>query len=73
MSDYFNHLKTKASAVGNHEFDFGLEFLHSYLSKVNHDILSANFIDKAKDEFPLKNQQKSQIYSFPIKTRNLFV
>lgn len=35
------------SAVGNHEFDFGQEYLKNYLSKLRHNVLSANLIDSS--------------------------
>jgi 2',3'-cyclic-nucleotide 2'-phosphodiesterase (5'-nucleotidase family) len=36
------------SAVGNHEFDFGPDFLNFYLDKVQQNILDANLIDTSK-------------------------
>ncbi len=38
----------KAGAVGNHEFDFGPDFMNNYLKKMNNDILAANLIDTAQ-------------------------
>jgi 2',3'-cyclic-nucleotide 2'-phosphodiesterase (5'-nucleotidase family) len=37
------------SAVGNHEFDFGPEFLDDYIDKLEQNILSANIIDTSKE------------------------
>lgn len=34
ISDYFNHLSLQGSAIGNHEFDLGPEFLDMYLKKL---------------------------------------
>jgi 5'-nucleotidase/UDP-sugar diphosphatase len=49
ISDYFNHMGNDGSAVGNHEFDFGPEFLDYYIDKLEQNILSANIIDTSKE------------------------
>lgn len=33
MTDFYNMLDLKGSSLGNHEFDFGPEFLFPYLDK----------------------------------------
>lgn len=50
-----------SSAVGNHEFDFGQQFLNDYLEGLHNKILSANLVDSRFNEsnlrhLPLHNQ-----------------
>jgi len=33
MNDYFNYAKVDGSAIGNHEFDFGPDFLFPFMEK----------------------------------------
>jgi 2',3'-cyclic-nucleotide 2'-phosphodiesterase (5'-nucleotidase family) len=69
MTDYYNHIAVGASAIGNHEFDFGPAFLTAYLQKLENTIISANLIDNstnATNEYPLYNQKVSKMFSFPI-------
>jgi len=44
--EIMNHLKFDAMAVGNHEFDWGLDVFHQLLSSSRTPFLSANMIDK---------------------------
>jgi len=41
-------MKIDGGAVGNHEFDFGPEFLDNYISNLNNNLLNANLIDTSK-------------------------
>lgn len=45
-----NHLGYDAAALGNHEFNFGLEFLHAALAESRFPFLSANLVDAATGE-----------------------
>lgn len=44
--DFLNITKYDAIALGNHEFDFGLDTLKNNLSKANFKVLGANVCDK---------------------------
>lgn len=71
MSDYFNHMRTSASTVGNHEFDFSFQFLQNYLKHLNNKVLSANLVDNKyltndPKYWPLYDQKRSRMFSFPI-------
>ena len=63
MTDFFNFKNLTASAVGNHEFDFGLEFLHEQMRNSSFDYLVANLRDKATQSRTfLPNQRLSKLY-----------
>lgn len=42
MADFYNTLNLAGSSIGNHEFDFGPEFLYNYLEKKESPALAAN-------------------------------
>ena len=42
MADFYNTLDLAGSSIGNHEFDFGPEFLFNYLKKKESPALAAN-------------------------------
>lgn len=65
MSDFYNMLDLKGSSLGNHEFDFGPEFLFPYLDKKNSVNLAANLRSEKGEMNFLDKQKASQIYSFP--------
>lgn len=46
IADFFNALDLKASAIGNHEFDYGHSFLINYLNFKNSTSLSANLFSE---------------------------
>lgn len=37
--------------LGNHEFNYGLEYLETYVKQVNYPILAANVLDKKDNQF----------------------
>jgi 5'-nucleotidase len=55
MVQYFNLLNLDAAAVGNHEFDFGLETLKTRMSEAKYPYLTANILDR----------ETHQLASFP--------
>ena len=55
MMDFFNELKVKKSVIGNHEFDYGFEFLKNYMSLSNFDWIIDN----------VKNTTTGQYITFP--------
>lgn len=50
MVDVMNAMHYDASAVGNHEFDFGLEALRQRTSEATYPYLSANIVNRASGE-----------------------
>ena len=42
MNDFFNIMQVNGSAIGNHEFDFGPEFLFPYLQSRSTKNFAAN-------------------------------
>jgi 5'-nucleotidase len=62
ISDFLNEVDLKASALGNHEFDIGEEFLLDYLNSRNAPSLAANLFSEDGDPNFLPNQHSSQIY-----------
>lgn len=42
MNDFFGLLKVNASAIGNHEFDFGPQFLFPFMKAKDAPNLAAN-------------------------------
>ena len=52
MMDYFNALHINKSVLGNHEFDFGLDFLSHYMNSSKFDWIIDN----------IKNKTSNRIY-----------
>ena len=44
-----NELDYDIGIIGNHEFNFGLDYLNASISKANHPVLSANILTKEGD------------------------
>lgn len=64
MNDYFGLQKLNASAIGNHEFDFGPEFLFPFMKAKDGPILAANLRSEKGEKDFLPNQKESQIFTF---------
>jgi 2',3'-cyclic-nucleotide 2'-phosphodiesterase (5'-nucleotidase family) len=63
MSDFFNFKNLTASALGNHEFNFGLEFLFGQMRNSTFDYLVANVRDKkTQSRTFMPNQHLSKLY-----------
>ena len=64
MNDFYGLLEVNGSAIGNHEFDFGPDFLLPFMSSKDSPNLAANLrSEKGQVDF-LPNQKSSQLYSF---------
>jgi 2',3'-cyclic-nucleotide 2'-phosphodiesterase (5'-nucleotidase family) len=50
--DVFNHKRYDAAALGNHEFDWGLDTLQARISEGNHPRLAANLVVAGTDRHP---------------------
>ena len=62
MMDFFNALKVNKSVLGNHEFDFGLDFLNKYMGKAKFDWIIDNIKNKTSGKYvTFNNQKKSMI------------
>lgn len=48
--DTLNYLKYDAGVIGNHEFNYGMEILNNAIKQSNFPWLSANILDKIKNE-----------------------
>jgi 2',3'-cyclic-nucleotide 2'-phosphodiesterase / 3'-nucleotidase / 5'-nucleotidase len=47
-----NYLKYDAGIVGNHEFNYGLDYLNDVLEEADHDVVNANIYHDDKDTNP---------------------
>lgn len=61
--DTFNKLKVQKSAMGNHEFDYGNDFLYDYMNNSNFEWLVAN----------IKNKTTNSYYTFPKQNRTSII
>ena len=52
MIDVMNAMKYTATAIGNHEFDFGIDILYNRLDQADFSFISANIREKATGEIP---------------------
>lgn len=50
ITDFFNTMKVTASAIGNHEWDYGQNYLKSRLSSSTWDYLAANVVQKSTNQ-----------------------
>ena len=51
MKDYYNYVKLDGIAIGNHEFDYGIEKLKQYIEKEKYPTLCANLFDKKAQKY----------------------
>ena len=64
MTDFFNFKNLTATAIGNHAFNYGMQFLYNQTKNSTFDYLCANLEEKKtkKREF-LNNHFKSKLYN----------
>ena len=69
MIDLLNHLEYDAWVVGNHEFDWGMEYFEHALQQSNMPVLAANMLMEGKlaGEFPDAKHPFAKIQSFILK------
>src|SRR5437763_6683087 len=67
MIDLLNHLEYDAWVVGNHEFDWGMEFFERVLQQSNMPVLAANMLMEGKPEFPDAKHPFAKIQPFILK------
>ena len=61
MMDFFNKLNLKNSVIGNHEFDYGIDFLKNYMNMSNFEWIIDNVKNTTTGKymtFPHQNQSK---------------
>ena len=51
MKDYYNYVNLDGIAIGNHEFDYGIERLKQYIEKEKYPTLCANLLDKKAQKY----------------------
>ena len=62
MMDFFNELKVKKSVIGNHEFDYGFDFLKNYMNLSKFDWIIDNIKNTTTGQYiTFPNQRKSMI------------
>ena len=62
MDDFYNTLGLAGSSIGNHEFDFGPEFLFNYLEKKDSPALAANVQSETGKENFLPKQKATEMF-----------
>ena len=65
IMDFFNAYNLKNAALGNHEFDYGLEYLKEYMNSSKFGFLSANIKNGTTGKTPiLPNFNRTRILTF---------
>ena len=57
-----NDLDFDVSIIGNHEFNYGLDYVKEYITQIKHPVLSANILTKEGDyfaDYPVKIIEKN--------------
>jgi len=69
MIDLLNHLEYDAWVVGNHEFDWGMEYFEHALQQSNMPVLAANMLMEGKlaGEFPDAKHPFAKVQPFILK------
>ena len=70
MRDYFNKAGLKGIGLGNHDFDYGLDYLKNFIKKQNFPVLAAN-VRYTNGKYlydDWDNLYAYRIYKFPITT-----
>ena len=68
MKDYFNYVNLSGIAIGNHEFDYGIEKLKKYIEKENYPTLCANLLDKKKGKYIWEKDMWKNVEPYHIYT-----
>ena len=62
MLDFFDKMKMKYGTIGNHEYDYGVEFLKSYMNSAKFDWILDNVKNLTTNNYTsFPHQKKSQI------------
>ena len=69
MKDYYNKVGLDGMAIGNHDFDYGQEFLKDFINQQNFPTLNANIYDWKEKKYLYelwKNVEPYHIYEIDI-------
>lgn len=69
MKDFYNKAGLEGITIGNHDFDYGLDFLKNYLTKMNSPIIVTNIQEKASGKYiydTWENVISHKIFEFVI-------
>ena len=61
IMDYFNEIDVKKSVIGNHEFDYGMEFLKKYMNLSKFDWIIDNIKNKTSGQYITFPHQKKKV------------
>ena len=62
MNDFYNLLNLQGSSLGNHEFDFGPDFLTPYLTSKSAPNLAANLRSEKGELNFLEKQKAAELF-----------
>ena len=62
MTDFYNAIKVGATSIGNHQFDFGPDFLFPYMISKDSKSLAANIRSEKGEMNFLPDQKSSMLY-----------
>ena len=68
MKDYYNYVNLSGIAIGNHEFDYGIEKLKRYIEKETFPTLCANLFDKKKGKYIYEEDMWKNVEPYHIYT-----
>ena len=63
IMEYFNEIDVKKSVIGNHEFDYGMEYLKKYMNLSKFDWIIDN----------IKNKTSGQYITFPHQKKSIII
>ena len=69
MKDYYNKAGLDGITLGNHDFDYGYEYLKDYVKKMNFPLIVANVYDNEEKKYIYEtwdNVKAYQIFEIPI-------
>ena len=70
MKDYFNKVGLDAIGLGNHDFDYGLDYLKKYIEQQNYPVLAANVKNNKSSKYlyeEWKNVKPYEVYKLTTK------
>ena len=66
MKDFYNYVNLNAIAIGNHEFDYGVEQLKAHIKNEKFPTLCANLYDKKKQKYIWEEGMWENVKPFEI-------
>ena len=68
MKDFFNSAKLDGIAIGNHEFDYGVEKLKKHIKSKKFPTLRANLLDKKEGKYLWEEGMWNNVKPYEIYT-----